>query len=473
MFLAIAYILIGGTLSRVTAGGKRDPLFALENKAWVASSNNPIDRALCYWTSICGGFHFLAGTSHAPLDPRATLSRVSSPDQWTEQPDESDTWSEDERQQREIPQYVLDYAPYVHLYSKEKFWPGDLADHLAHTSQNLNFTELEGQPRTLANLDQLNGEDHVGNGRHIYLQSEDDVERNPAWLSGRSNIPNGYLAHDGSDDESTVDSEHRQTRPPHRDLRRRRHQRADQTPVAADPDQLPAFGRSKAPAILIVVPKANGVVDAFWFFFYSFNQAPKFLNIQFGNHIGDWEHTTMRFRNGVPESVACSEHFFGAAYAYSALEKYLVNDSTGAVLGTWSNRTALLAEPKRPVIYSAAGSHAMYARPGQHPYILPFHLLRDTTDRGPLWDPTRNLQAYTYTGGVLRAATRNPRSPTGWFDFDGRWGDKYYLLSDRRQYRFANQYHYLSGPWGPKYKNLMRESVCQRPEKCVVKDEVD
>ena len=460
--VALAYIIIGGMLSSFTSGRHKDPIFDQENSAWRASSNNPVDRGICYWFGLCGGFHFLSGYTAEQID---ALPIVDFANQWTLGPDYSESWSEKERKLREIPQYVLDYAPYVHLFSKEQYWPSDVAEHLAHTSQRINYTEIVGNARGLVDLDKLNDEDHIGVGHNIYLQSIDDVEGNPDWLSGRRNIPNGLQTNINV--ESVSQSTRATARPPHWDLRRRQ----IESPPNPNAQNLDAFGRSNAPAYLVVVPKEDGVVDAFWFFFYSFNKAPKVLNIQFGNHIGDWEHTVVRFRNGVPESVACSEHFFGSAYSYDALEKYLVND-TGDVLGTWSNRT-VLEEAKRPVVYSAGGSHAMYARPGLHPYILPFSVLRDETDRGPLWDPTLNLHAYTYDLKTLRAATRNPRSPTGWFEFNGRWGDKYYKLSDPRQYRFAGQYHYLNGPYGPKFKRLWREKVCQSLERCVIKDEIE
>lgn len=466
MALAIAYIIISGILGNLLSRGRRDPLFALENRAWMASSTNPIDKALCYWVGLCGGFHFLAGPSHSMPSKTTTLLTAGLVDQWTSGPDESASWSEEETKRREIPQYVFDYAPYVHLFSKEKYWPANVAEHIAYTSQRLNSTELSGTARGILDLDELNSEDKSRSGMNVYLQSREDVEGHPEWLGGTPNIPNGVRSDDAMEQEASV-PERRSTWPAHRDLRRRR---SDQLSTA-EAQPLGQFGRSTAPAFLIVVPKDDGILDAIWFAFYSFNKAPKFCGIQFGNHVGDWEHTVVRFRNGTPESVAMSAHNFGSAYAYESLEKYLVNDD-GDILGTWSNRTAL-DEAKRPVIYSAGGSHAMYPRPGLHPYILPFNLLRDETDRGPLWDPTLNLHAYTYDSGTIRAATRNPRSPTGWFNFNGRWGDKYYLLSDSRQYRFAGQYHYLSGPYGPKYKNLDRKEVCQNPDKCVVKDEVD
>ena len=67
--------------------------------------------------------------------------------------------------------------------------------------------------------------------------------------------------------------------------------------------------------------------------------ASSVLGLRFGNHVGDWEHTMVRFIDGVPDTVYYSEHSSGAAYKYSAVEK--VGD--------------------RPVSYTAVGTHANYA----------------------------------------------------------------------------------------------------------------
>lgn len=123
------------------------------------------------------------------------------------------------------------------------------------------------------------------------------------------------------------------------------------------------------------------------------------------------------------------------------------------------------------------GTHAMYAKPGIHSYILPWGLLHDQTDRGPLWDPLLNAHTYTYdhVNDTLRASTANPSAPTEWFYFNGHWGDKFYPLGDRRQYRFAGQYHYVNGPLGPRFKHLNRHKVCQGADEdpCVVKNFID
>ncbi|KAK5011013.1 hypothetical protein LTR28_006322 [Elasticomyces elasticus] len=415
-----------------------------------------------------------------PLDAPDLLRDLGS--FWTSGDENPDGWSENERRLREIPQYVLDHAPYVHLYSEEQFWPCDIAEHLVHTSPHLNYTPIEemADDRTLTNLDELN----KFHGRWVFLQSDDNVEKRPNWLGGSKNIPSnsGNSESEDDDDDSIPKPDggsYEQDKLKDwydvgdRDVISRGGTRLDPT----EPDLLPSKdgngnlnatdalptlpsskdgkrnphargGRSTAPAVLIVVPKPNGVLDAFWFYFYSYNLG-NVVVWRFGNHVGDWEHTVVRFQHGQPQAVFLSEHSGGQAYSYGAMEK----------LGG------------RPVTYSATGTHAMYALPGVHRYILPWGLLSDHTDRGPLWDPALNVHAYTYnaSSGALRASTRTPKAPTGWFYFGGHWGDKRYPLRDRRQYFFAGQYHYENGPLGPRFKNLGRGRICQGGGECVVR----
>ncbi|KAL8866625.1 MAG: hypothetical protein Q9174_006188 [Haloplaca sp. 1 TL-2023] len=332
----------------------------------------------------------------------------------------------------DIPQYVLDYAPLVHLYSGEKFWPCDIAEHLEHVTPYLNYTQIRATSSNLnlTNLDQLN---EYNRGRFVYLKSDDNVEARPDWLEGEKNIPDipdettqyQYSLYQGPQDQ--------------------------QQPLGTTSPPL-LGGRSTAPAILILVHKPNNIIDAFWFFFYSYNLGNLVFNVRFGNHVGDWEHTLVRFQHGKPTHVFVSEHYFGQAYTYSAIEK----------IG------------KRPVVYSAEGTHAMYATSGRHPYVLPLGLLHDETDRGPLWDPVLNAMTYTYnyTNREIEAGALTPKAPTEWFGYNGHWGDKVYPLDDGRQYQFAGQYHYVTGPLGPRFKNLGRRKVCQGRERdpCVVHD---
>ena len=426
-----------------------------------------------YWTTSSNGgswwsrlFYHDPVVLNCKIKTKERYENLNTTKWWNSGNARPQDWDQREILRRTIPDYVLDYAPLIHLYSDEEFWPSDIAEHLVHTTPYNNFTPITdcSAEYNLTNLHELNKY-----GRFVYLQSNDNVEDRPDWLGSEKNIP---VAPEGSyqdldedpleatEDASTTDdsftpsmddderrklqeearqilAEHQGQQP--NDLRKRNY----------EPNYRTRGGRSDAPVVLVVVPKEDGIVDAFWFFFYSYNLGNRVLNIRFGNHVGDWEHTLVRFKHGKPIEIFFSEHDFGEAFSYSAVEK----------IG------------KRPVGYSGTGTHAMYGTPGLHRYVLPLGLLHDTTDRGPLWDPLLNMHSYTYEWQIdaLRTSTLNPLSPTEWFYFVGHWGDKMYPMSDKRQYRFAGQYHYVNGPLGPRFKRLRRHKVCQSPTECNVK----
>lgn len=445
----------------------------------------------------------------------------------------------------DVPDFVLRNAPLVHLYSGENFWPSDIAEHVQHMTPY-----FEQEPVNMAeNLSLANMFDLTAKPGVVFLTSNEDVEQRPEWLSSHVGEPkpfdeNGDEKIDPADDHENgeeqkwysegttwwnVDKDHplrRISDPRERSFEPRdmldKHTRRAQ--VSAEEPQKPmpsppgtpghkpdASGYSKAPAVLVLVDKGSGILDAFWFFFYSYNLGQTVLNMRFGNHVGDWEHCMVRFENGVPRAMFLSEHEGGQAYAWAALEKKRMN-ATSEVSGEVVTEVV-----ERPVIYSAVGSHAMYAFPGPHPYVLPFQMLKDDTDRGPLWDPSLNNYAYFYDykdsppppeedegspadevtpeesspypfnttvlnthanralkvnkrGEIIAPtslvpASSNPDAPTSWFHFDGPWGDEIYSLGDERQWRLFGQYHYVTGPMGPKFKRLGRETVCQS-EKC-------
>ncbi|KAL1638994.1 Vacuolar protein sorting-associated protein 62 [Diplodia intermedia] len=472
----------------------------LEEAEWIASSRSWIERKTCQWFGFCGITHLnrsnWVNKSHRKAGGAAQAALTDDhildfSEFWTSGKSRPEDWSDDERALREIPKYVLDHAPLMHLFSGEKFWPCDIADHLIHTTPHLNYTPIQARSDhpNLTDLDELNEF-----GYSVYLQSDDNVEERPAWLGGESNVPTkpdgNYEDDDGENypegDGDLPDDYDVWYEAGIGDIKEKGGERPDPTAsVDATPTDTPEGeevvyedgsgvptdreprmvrrtlnwtsgkkhgspgGRSDAPAVLVVIDKGDGVVDAFWFYFYSYNLGNVVLNVRFGNHVGDWEHTVVRFHNGKPKAVFFSEHSFGEAYAWDAVEK----------IG------------KRPVGYIATGTHAMYATPGTHSYILPWGLLHDITDRGPLWDPALNVHSYTYDyqNDTLRSSTKTPHAPVEWFYFVGHWGDKFYPLSDPRQYRFAGQYHYVNGPYGPRFKNLGRKKVCQGNGDCIIK----
>ncbi|KAI0911278.1 vacuolar sorting-associated protein [Ustulina deusta] len=449
------------------------------DQRWVNTSPYWLDRQACRWMGLCGLMHlkpdppvrFRSANEGACASGvrRHAASHAVRADTRIQRRNET-------RELRRIPDYVLDYAPLVHLYSEEHFWPSDIDDHVKHVMPCVNDRLLnQTEQLTLSSLNQLD----VHSGL-VTLKSNDNVECRPRWLHSVANIPVSF--EDGADDydvdigtperkrleEDTtwfdVDREH----PLHRisdpgkvpggeahvrlpSYRPSISLSREQRRVAARYTQNKPGedGYSRAPATLILVDKGSGIVDAFWFFFYAYNLGQTVLGTRYGNHVGDWEHAMVRFESGVPRAMYFSEHEGGQAYAWQAVEKR-------------GNAT----QPQRPVIYSAVGSHAMYAMPGNHPYVLPFEMLKDVTDRGPLWDPSKNFRSYWFDysateGKGLEPTEENPNAPVGWFHFKGRWGDKMYGLDDRRQWRLFGQYHYVTGPEGPKFKNLGRRKVCQ------------
>lgn len=144
-------------------------------------------------------------------------------------------------------------------------------------------------PLTLNNIDQLNG---MG-GKDVWLTSKEGIAAYPAWFNG--------VAPDESRKTNNITS-----------------------------------------AVIITVDKGNGIVDAFYFYFYAFNDGTHVLGMEFGAHVGDWEHNMIRFNNGRPQAVYFSQHARSQTFTYQAVEKMGV----------------------RPVVFVARGSHAVYGTSG-------------------------------------------------------------------------------------------------------------
>ena len=561
--LAVVFVLLSTTifliwfLPRVLDPTPPSSADRLRDKQWVNSSPYWVDRQICRWFSLCGVHHVRSdpashdqqpgedeGGEHdlrrvdlrkrsrsTPITGSGPSSKRTKEEIWGPRRQRRDMSRSKQESYRageageagdaggpeDVPDYVLRYAPLVHLHSEEFFFPSDISDHIDHM---IPFADGEALNLTDAlNLDELHDLD--SRPSLVYLTSDKDVEDRPDWLYSHTGMPRPFDSEGddrpplppgvGGEDQQDggpgrprqgstwwdVDKDHpieRISRPLTGPAKRRGGRKSrisrrstlgprkqvplvqeapKDTPDTPDaPDAPDSQGFSDAPAVLVLVDKGSGILDAFWFFFYSYNLGQTVLKIRFGNHVGDWEHCMVRFENGVPRALFMSEHAGGQAYAWGALEKR----------ATLTNVSGVVETVERPVIYSAIGSHAMYAFPGDHPYVLPFSMLKDETDRGPLWDPAKNTYSYTYDyvadkkyGQDKREANRtslqptaeNPEAPTSWFHFGGPWGDETYALSDARQWRLFGQYHYITGPQGPKFKSLDRRNVCQT-EKCTI-----
>ncbi|KAL8683107.1 MAG: hypothetical protein Q9186_000921 [Xanthomendoza sp. 1 TL-2023] len=304
----------------------------------------------------------------------------------------------EEREAVAVPQYVLSYAPKVWIQSQDQYNPSDIAAQVAHTKPQVNFNVVNGAPDPLT-LDNLASLNNLG-GADVYLTSVDDITKNPAWLKGVKPDANGKT-------------------------------------------------NGATTAAVIVNDHGSGNVDAFYMYFYAFNQGNTVLGQEIGDHVGDWEHNMIRFKNGVPQAIC--QHSYGEAFTYSAVEK----------------------QGQRPVAYSAKGTHATYATPGDHDHTIPgFNLpegpIEDHCDQGTLWDPIASAYFYSYDAASNTFKAYDGTSPTNYLEFLGKWGDQQYPNSDPRQKKIfgINQTaKYTGGPTGPRDKSLNRPDVCLPKDK--------
>lgn len=284
-------------------------------------------------------------------------------------------------------------APLVWLDVGEANFPADIFAQVENTLPNINYTAIPDLPYslTLDNLNYLN--EFRTDGRDVYLTSTIDVTTSPKWLEGV--VPDSY-------------------------------------------------GRTNnaISCAIITNDRGNGQVDAFYLYFYAYNVGNTVFFRELGDHIGDWEHNMIRFKDGKPTAVWYSQHANGQAFTYEAVEKKGV----------------------RPITYSARGSHANYAIAGTHDHTvpnlnLPTGFLLDFTSQGLIWDPTLSTYFYTYDGQTSTFSAID-KSPLGAMLYKGRWGDEQYPDGDPRQSKSYGFHKFVGGPTGPWDKYLNRTLVC-------------
>ncbi len=167
-------------------------------------------------------------------------------------------------------------------------------------------------------------------------------------------------------------------------------------PLASPSDELPFFhgDLDGAPVYAYWADKGAGVIDLVYFFYYPYNRGKSVVDTIWGNHVGDWEHITVRVLQQpddslIPDQVYLSAHSFGGAYAWADVDK---------------------VEDTHPVVYSAWGSHGVWKDPGDHVYQTigttdPFFDvcitlvctdLTDLTSQGTAWDTWLRVEGFDY-----------------------------------------------------------------------------
>ncbi|KIW18849.1 hypothetical protein PV08_03138 [Exophiala spinifera] len=316
------------------------------------------------------------------------------------------------------PAYVKKHAPIIWLHSEDTFMPSDIRNHVLHTTPYISFKPVPDSPaldlNNLSSLNQLS--------KDMFLTAVENVTSMPDWLLGET------------------------------------------------PDTKGALHNSTACAV-VVVEKSDSVTDAFYFYFYSFDEGADITQVvpplnkilpdakpgdHFGNHVGDWEHNMIRFKDGEPYGIWFSQHGSGEVCL-------------------WEDKACLSKEGDRPIVYSARGSHANYPTAGSHVHDS---ALIDVADKGRIWDPVSPGWFYSYDPASHLFVALEPESaPTDWLYFDGGWGDKQYPDDDPRQSTvpYFGLKKYNSGPTGPKFKHLVRKGVepDEKPKSSLLKSAVE
>ncbi len=181
-----------------------------------------------------------------------------------------------------------------------------------------------------------------------------------------------------------------------------------------DPDFLNGtnVSQSTPPTYAMIVPKGNNVTDIVYWMFYPYNNGKRVCigwyspwgcvggYSTFGNHVGDWEHMTVRLENGQASQVYLSQHSDGEIF-------------------NWGD-AAIGYEGTHPIVFSADGSHGLYSDARRHVYQnLPNgDFLADDTNYGLNWDTWNNLQVIQWS------PVGEYQGDEAWLNFTGRWGNE-------------------------------------------------
>jgi hypothetical protein len=134
------------------------------------------------------------------------------------------------------------------------------------------------------------------------------------------------------------------------------------------------------------------VVDLTYFFYFTYNRGKEYWWTVWGNHVGDWEHITVRLGWNYDPSTGWELkplHLFVSAHDFGTSHPW---DTISIVPGS-----------DHPTVYSAEGSHGNYVTAGRQRYgkiteIWPYIFLADYTGQGAQWDTWTNLETFDYDG---------------------------------------------------------------------------
>ncbi|CCA75387.1 hypothetical protein PIIN_09371 [Serendipita indica DSM 11827] len=195
---------------------------------------------------------------------------------------------------------------------------------------------------------------------------------------------------------------------------------------------------------VFIAPKANGVVDLYYWIFCPYNQGKKIIVLGYvGDHIGDWERITVRTVNGVATSVDYHAHgdTGSGTIPWSQTPKFIPSSPNSPPSTSTTDPTA------RPVAYVAQGSHGMWSSAGSFTYVnaIIFQLKDTTSDGGVYWDTVNALTTIGYPDTY--SGSQN------WLNYVGAWGNK--GVNNCWWYGIHDECELVDGPTGPVRADLL------------------
>jgi hypothetical protein len=174
-------------------------------------------------------------------------------------------------------------------------------------------------------------------------------------------------------------------------------------------DKLPFFAGSQASASCYAfwTEKDFNNIDISYWQYCPYNYGKVVLGMEFGDHVGDWEHITVRLAKFTYEGVTYVKPTMVAFPYHSSISLYQWNE-VSKVTGT-----------NHVIVYSAKESHGMWKDPGNHVYQdIVIAQLTDVCSAGTAMDCWTILNPYVFSPASLTGRGLGTAQWPSYFDVD-------------------------------------------------------
>jgi hypothetical protein len=174
-------------------------------------------------------------------------------------------------------------------------------------------------------------------------------------------------------------------------------------------DKLPYFSgnQSGARCYAFWTEKDFNNIDLSYWQFCPYNYGKVVLGMEFGDHVGDWEHVTVRLSKFTYQGITYVKPTMAALPYHSSISLYQWNEIT-KVTGT-----------NHVIAYSAKESHGMWKDAGNHVYQnIVVAQLTDVCSAGTAMDCWNILNTYEFTPGTLTGRGLGTTVWPSYFDVD-------------------------------------------------------